>query len=189
MVTVPGFVWRYGPIVRGLILGLTIGGVLGVLAWLDSGFVVIGLIVFVILSVFYGGWMARRMTRLWPSARQLSGAERERVASAARRGLRIDDVRLVPALTDYRNGLHEAAENARPFRWLIPLILVVSVGTAVYDALLGSWGNVIASAIYLVMLLIEVFWWSKRQEQLLANADQAVHLSAAKSQPEGTANR
>ena len=29
MVTVPAFGWRYGPIVRGLILGLTIDGVLG----------------------------------------------------------------------------------------------------------------------------------------------------------------
>ena len=184
MVTVPAFVWRYGPILRGLILGLAVGGFLGALAWLDSGLLIGGLIAFVILFLFYGVWMARRMVRYWPSAKQLSGAERERVAGAARRGVRIDDARLVPALTDYRNGLHESAEKARPFRWLIPLVLVVGVGTAVYDAVFGSWGNVIVSAIYLVMLVLEVFWWPKRQEQLLANADQAVHLSAANSQPE-----
>ena len=180
----PAFVWRYGPVLRGLILGLGVGGVLGALAWLDSGLLLGGLIAFVILFLFYGVWMARRTVRYWPSAKQLNGAEREQVASAARRGLRIDDARLVPALTDYRNGLHESAEKAAPFRWLIPLVLVVSVATAAYDAVFGSWGNVIVSVIYLVMLLLELFWWSKRQKQLLANADQAVRLSDAISQPE-----
>lgn len=113
MVTVPGIVWRYGPILRGVLLGVSVGAVLGALSWLDSGFLLSGVIVFVVLSVFYGWWMARRMARHWPSATQLSGSERERVARAARCGEPIDDPRLGPALTDYRNGLHEAAEKAR----------------------------------------------------------------------------
>ena len=49
MVTVPAFVWRYGPILRGVLLGVAVGGVLGALAWIDSGFLVIGLIAFVVL--------------------------------------------------------------------------------------------------------------------------------------------
>ncbi len=181
MVTVPALVWRYGPFLRGVILGFVVGGFLGALAWLDSGLLIGGLIAFVILFLFYGVWMARRMVRYWPSAKQLTGAEREQVASAARRGLRIDDARLVPALVDYRNGLHESAEKAAPFRWLIPLVLIVSVATAAYDAIFGSWGNVIVSAIYLVMLLLEVFWWSKRQKQLLANADRAADTAREES--------
>jgi len=167
-----------------VILGLGVGGFLGALAWMDSGLLLGGLIAFVILFVFYGVWMARRTVRYWPSATHLNGDERERVASAARHGLRIDDARLVPALTDYRNGLHESAEKASPFRWLIPLVLVVSVAAAVYDAAFGSWGNVVVSVIYLVLLLLEVFWWSKRQKQLLANADEAVRSSEVISQPE-----
>jgi hypothetical protein len=177
MVTVPGIVWRYGPILRGVLLGVSVGAVLGALSWLDSGFLLSGVIVFVVLSVFYGWWMARRMARHWPSATQLSGSERERVARAARCGEPIDDPRLGPALTDYRNGLHEAAEKARGFRWLIWFVLVVAVGTAAWDAANGSWGNTIASAIYLVMLLLEMFWWPKRQRQLLVNADRAVAMS------------
>ncbi|OBB11531.1 hypothetical protein A5662_08105 [Mycobacteriaceae bacterium 1482268.1] len=177
MVTVPAFVWRYGPILRGLILGAAVGGFLGALAWLDSGMLLGGLAAFVILFVFYGVWMARRTVRYWPSAKQLSGTERERVASAARSGVRIDDARLVPALVEYRDGLHESAENASPFRWVIPLVLVVSIASAVYDAVFGSWGNVIVSVIYVVLLLLEVFWWSKRQKQLLANADRAAEVS------------
>jgi hypothetical protein len=177
MVTVPAFVWRYGPLLRGLILGVGVGGFLGALAWLDSGFVLAGVSAFVALLLVYGGWMAYRMTRHWPSAAQLSGPERERVASAARRGLRIDDGRLVPALTDYRNGLHEAAENSKPFRWVLWFVLVVSVGTAAWDGAFGSWGNLVVSAIYLAMLLLEMFWWPKRRERLLANADRAVDLA------------
>jgi hypothetical protein len=64
------------------------------------------------------------------------------------------------------------------------LVLVVSVAAAVYDAVFGSWGNVVVSVIYLVLLLLEVFWWSKRQKQLLANADEAVRSSEVVSQPE-----
>ena len=121
--------------------------------------------------------MSRRMTRHWPSAAQLSGSERERVVSAARSGVRIDDQRLVPALTDYRNGLHEAAEESKPFRWVLWFVLVVAVGTAIWDGVFGSWGNLIVSVIYLAMLVGEVLWWPKRREQLLANADRAVDLA------------
>jgi len=177
MVTVPAFVWRYGPLLRGILLGVGVGGFLAALAWIDSGLLLAGVMAFVILFVFYGGWMSRRMTRHWPSAAQLTGPERERVADAARSGSRIDDARLVPALTDYRNGLHEAAENSRPLRWVIWFVLVVSIVTAVFDGISGSWGNLIVSVIYLVMLIFEVFWWPKRREQLLANADRAVDLA------------
>lgn len=170
-------VWRYGPILRALILGVGVGAFLGALAWLDSGFLVTGLIVFVMLSVFYGLWMSRRMAKHWPSARHLSGLDREQVVRAARDGQRIDDPRLAPALIDYRNGLHEAAEKVRWLRWLIWFVLIVAVGMAVWDAAFGSWGNAVVSAVYLVMLLLEVFWWPKRQQQLLANADRAAEMT------------
>jgi hypothetical protein len=117
------------------------------------------------------------MARYWPGAKQLSGDERVTVARTARRGERIGDARLAQAIVDYSSGLHAAAERARPFRWLIPIVLVVSVGTAAWDAVYGSWGNAIASGIYLVLLAIEVFWWPKRQAQLLSNADRAADIT------------
>jgi hypothetical protein len=181
MVTVPAIVWRYGPFLRGVILGVAAGTFFGALAWLDSGNVVTGLIVFVMFCVFYGLWMSRRMARHWPIAKQLSGPDRERVARAARRGDRIADPALMPALTGYRDGLHEAAEESKLLRWLVWLILVVAVAMAVWDAAFGSWGNAIVSAVYLVLLVIEVFWWPKWQRQLLANAD-----TAAARAPEGS---
>ena len=46
-----------------------------------------------------------------------------------------------------------------------------------WDAVAGSWGNAIASAIYLVLLGIELFWWPKRRDQLLANADHAADIA------------
>ena len=177
MVTVPAFVWRYGPLLRGVILGLAVGGFLGALAWLDSGLLLGGVIAFVVLFVMYGGWMSRRMTRQWPTAAQITGSEREQVARAARSGLRIDNAALVPALSDYRNGLHDAAQDSRWFRYVIWFVLVVSVASTVYDGVFGSWGNLIVSAIYLVMLLAEMFWWPKRLQQLLDNADRAVDLA------------
>lgn len=177
MVTVPAFVWRGGAFRRALIIGAAVGITLGALAWVDSGFWLSGVIVLVIIGVFYGIWMPRRMARYWPGAKQLSGEDRVTVVRAARRGERIGDPRLAQALADYSQGLHAAAEEARPFRWLVPLVLVVAVGTAVWDAVFGSWGNVVASCIYFVALLIELFWWPKRRDELLANADRAAEMA------------
>ena len=162
-------------------MGNAVGIGLGAMAWLDSGFLLSGVIVLVVVGAFYGIWMARRMARYWPGAKQLSGDERVTVVRAARRGERIDDARLAKAVIDYSSGMHAAAETARPFRWLLIVVLVVAVGTAVWDAVFGSWGNAIASGIYLVLLAIEVLWWPKRQAQLLTNVDRAAeaaqHLS------------
>jgi hypothetical protein len=177
MVTVPAFVWRGGSFRRALTVGAGLGIGLGALAWIDSGFLLGGVITLVITGVFYGIWMHRRMARYWPGAKDLTGEERVTVARTARRGERIDDARLAPAVIDYGSGMRAAAEQARPFRWLAPLVLVVAVGTAVWDAAFGSWGNAVASGIYLVLLLLELFWWPKRRDQLLANVDRSAETA------------
>ena len=179
MVTVPAVVWRGGFVSRALIIGGSVGIALGALAWLDSGFVVSGVMVLVIIGVFYGIWMPRRMARYWPGAKELSGDDRVTVVRTARRGDRIGDARLALAVVDYSAGMRAAAEQAHPFRWVLPLVLVVAVGTAVWDAVYGSWGNAVASAIYLVLLLIEMFWWPRKRNQLLGDSDRAAALAGA----------
>ena len=177
MVTVPAFVWRGGFLRRALIIGGAVGGCLGALAWLDSGFLLAGVLVFVTIGIFYGIWMPRRMARYWPGSKELTGDERVTVARAARRGERVDDARLAQPVIDYSRGLHAAAEKARPWRWLLVFVLIVAVGTAVWDAVFGSWGNGVASGTYLVALLIELFWWPKWRAQLLANVDRAAEMA------------
>jgi hypothetical protein len=177
MVTVPAFVWRGGASRRALIIGAPVGIALGAMAWLDSGFLVSGVIVFVIIGVLYGIWMPRRMARYWPGAKQLSGDDRVTVVRTARRGERIGEARLAQAVIDYSGGMRAAADRARPFRWVLTFILIVGVGTTVWDAVFGSWGNAAASVIYLVLLLFELFWWPKRQAQLLTNVDRAADIA------------
>lgn len=173
MVTVPAFVWRSGFAGRALIIGAAVGVVLALLSWLDSGFWISGVIILVIVGTFYGIWMARRMERYWPTSKELPGADRVAVVRAARTGERIDDPRLVEAARAYRRGVHEAAESARPFRWLLPLVLIVAAASALWDAVFGSVGNAVVSAVYLAALAVELFWWPKRQAQLLARIDEA----------------
>jgi hypothetical protein len=179
MVTVPAFVWRGGSVRRAIIIGATVGLCLGGLAWLDSGVAAVGAIVAVAVGTFYGLWMSRRMTRHWPGSVNLSGAERVSVVRAARHGQPIGDPRLARPVADYRDALHAAVETARPWRWVLPLVLVVAVGTAIWDGIFGSWGNAVASAIYLIALGVELLWWPRRQAGLLANAAQAVSLAGA----------
>jgi hypothetical protein len=177
VVTVPAPVWRGGFFSRALTIGVSVGVFLGALAWLDSGMFMAGVAVFVILSTFYGIWMSRRMARYWPGSKELTGEERVTTVQAARRGELIDDARLAQPVIDYSRGMHAAADNARPLRWLLVFVLVVAVATAVWDAVFGSWGNAVASGIYLVLLAIELFWWPKRQTHLLANADRAAETA------------
>ncbi len=158
-------------------VGVSAGLFFGALALLDSGFLLSGVIVFIILGVAWAIVMARRMGRYWPGARYLTGEQRVAVVRAARRGERISDPRLAQAVIDYRDGLHAAAERGRVFRWLIWLVLTVAAASAVWDTVAGSVRNGVASCVYLALLLIEVFWWPKRQEQLLANADRAAEMA------------
>ncbi|HYP91834.1 MAG TPA: hypothetical protein VER34_01315, partial [Mycobacterium sp.] len=94
MVTVPAFVWRGGFLRRALIIGGAVGVSLAALAWIDSGILLAGVMVLVIVGLFYGIWMPRRMARYWPGAKQLDGDDRVTVARTARRGERIGDARL-----------------------------------------------------------------------------------------------
>jgi predicted small integral membrane protein len=68
VVAVPAFVWRGGFARRALTIGATVGIALGAQAWLDSGFLLSGVIVLVVIGVFFGIWMSRRMNRYWPGA-------------------------------------------------------------------------------------------------------------------------
>lgn len=127
----------------------------------------------VVVGTFYGVWMARRMARYWPGAKDLTGEQRVAVARAARRGEHIDDARLSQPVIDYSRALHAAAETGRWLRWVLVFVLAVGVGVAVWDFEFGTWGNAAASAIYLVAIAGELFLMPKWQAQLLANADRA----------------
>ena len=141
MVTVPAFVWRGGFLSRALTIGVPVGLALGVLAWLDSGSLIVGALVLILVGTFYGIWMPRRMARYWPGASTLGGDDRVAVVRAVRRGQHLGEERLAQAVRDYRDGLHAAAEKARQFRWLVLFLLLVAVGTAVWDAVFGSWAT------------------------------------------------
>jgi hypothetical protein len=175
--TVPAPVWHGGFFRRALTIGVATGTFLGALAWLDSGMFPAGVLVFLIVGTVFGVMMARRMARYWPCAIELTGTERVTVVHVARRGERIGDARLAQAVIDYNQGLHAAAEKARPFRWLVWFVLAVAVGTAVWDTVFGSARDGVASGVYLALLGFELFWWLKQQARLLSNADRAAEMA------------
>ena len=179
MLTVPAFVWRGGAFGRGIVVGLGTGIFLGLLAWLESGLWFAGLLAAAIITVIYGIWLGWRMVKYWPGATALTGEQRVRVAGVTRWGGRIGDPALAQPVVDFADGMRKAAESGRHFRWVVPLVLVVAIGTAVWDAAFGSTRDVIASGVYLVLLGIELFWWPGRRDQLLVNADRARERAVA----------
>ena len=76
MVAVPAWVWRFGSILRALIVGTVVGIVLGFLAFLGSGLVLAGLVALVIVTPVHGFLMARRMSKYWPEANKRENTQR-----------------------------------------------------------------------------------------------------------------
>jgi len=173
MLTVPAVVWRGNAFWRAVIVGLGAGVGLGLLSWLDSGLWFVALIVLAIMTLFYGIWLGRRMVRYWPGASALTGRQRERVAGVTHWGGRIGDPALAQSVVDFADGMHKAEAAGRPFRWVIPLVLAVGIGVAVWDSVFGSTRDLIASLVYLVLMGFELFWWPGRRDRLLDNADRA----------------
>jgi hypothetical protein len=124
------------------------------------------------------------MARYWPGARDLSGDGRVAVVYAVRHGDRIGDPALAPAVADYSRGLHAAADSGRRWRWVIVFVLVVAVVMTLWDAVFGSWGNAVASLVYLTLVGLELFWWPKRLAALLANADQSATMARQLNVPD-----
>ena len=179
MVAVPAWVWRFGSILRALIVGPVAGIVIGLLAFLGSGVALAGLVAFVFTTLLYGAMMARRMVRYWPGAKDLTGADRVTVTRAVRSGSDIGDPRLASAVIAYSRGLHAASEHSRLGRWLIVVIGVVALATAIFDTITAPVGEAAVSWLYFAFFPIEAWWWPRRQAQLLANARRAEQLAGA----------
>jgi hypothetical protein len=165
-------------------VGLSVGLFFGTLAWLDSGMLLSGAIVCVVLGVGSAVWIPRRMTKYWPGSTALTGDQRAAVVSAVRAGTAIGDPALTQPVIDYSRGLHAAADKTGRWRWLLTFVLVVAAGTALWDAVFGSWGSAIASVVFLVLAGFELFWWPKRLTQLLANAERAASLACPLDAPD-----
>ena len=166
-------------------MGACAGLFFGLLAWLDSGMLISGAIVFVVLGVGCGFWMGRQMTRYWPGADELSSAQRVTVVAAARHGDRIGEDSLAPAVVDYSRALRAAADEYGPIRRaVIVVVLVVAAGMALWDAVFGSFGNAAASVVYLGLVGLEMFWLPKRRAELLTNADRAAAMARPTDAPD-----
>lgn len=174
----PAVAWRGAGVYRAVFAGVGIGSFFGALAWLDSGIWISGLIVAVVLGTAFGIWMSRRMQKYWPGAQALSPKDRVTVVRAARGGQAVEPP-LVPALAEYRQGLHAVHIDAGELtvKWVVWLILAVAAAMAAYDGLAGSVRDTVASLVYLAILAFEFFVWSRLRDRLLHNADRAAALS------------
>jgi hypothetical protein len=173
MVAIPAWVWRFGLIVRALIAGLALGVFVGLLAWIGSDVAAPALVVLVVVTLVYGAFMARWMSKYWPGAKDLSGPDRVAVVRAARRGRDIGDPRLAPGVIEYSRALQTAAERFRLWWWLIALLGVVALGAAIADTIYAPVREVVVSWLYFAFFPIEAWWWPRRQAGLLANAERA----------------
>jgi hypothetical protein len=173
MVAVPAWVWRFGPFVRGLIVGLAVAVVLALLALIGSNSPLAGVVALVVIWVIYSVIMARRTSKFWPGAKDLSGADRVAVARAARSGRDIGDLRLAPAVIEYSRGLRDANEHVLLARWLIVLLALVALGVAIADSIFSPPGEAVVSWLYFAFFPVELLWWPRIAARLIANAERA----------------
>jgi hypothetical protein len=178
MVAVPAWVWRFGVFVRALIVTAAFGLVVGLLGYFGSNLWIAGVAAFVSVVVIYTPFLARRMVKLWPSAKDLSGDDRVTVVTAARTGADIGDSRLAPAVIEYSDGLKGAAER-RLWRWFLALLGSMALVVAILDTLYSPVGEYVVSWLYFAFFPIEAWWWPRRQSQLIANAERASEAARA----------
>lgn len=173
MVAIPAWAWRFGVIGAALIAGCAIGVVVGLLSWIGSGSATSALAALVAVTLFHAALTARRMSKYWPGAKDLSGADRVAVVRAARSGRDIGDPRLAPGVVGYSRALHAAAGRFRLWWWMIVLFGVVALGVAIADTIYSPVGEAVASWLYFAFFPIEAWWWPRRHAGLLANAERA----------------
>src|SRR5262245_15653252 len=173
MVAVPAWVWAFGLFVRASVVGFAVAVVPALLGLFGSNSPRIAVIVFVVVWVAYGAFTARRMSKYWPGAQHLSGADRVAVTRAARSGRDVGDLRLSPAVIEYSRGLREANEHAPWARWLIVLLGVVALGVAIADTIWSPPAEAVVSWLYFAFFPVEAFWWPRIAARLIANAERA----------------
>jgi hypothetical protein len=171
MLLVPAWAWRGGPVYRTVCLGVPVGIFLAALVFAESGVWLGTLVAFVVLAIFNGIMMARRMAKAWPAAADLSPAERVEVSSAARRGHRIEDERLAPAAVEYVGALRNARAQARRWQWVAWLGGAAMLVLAVIDSLFATPRVAAVSWAVVVFFAVEIFWWPRVQDRLMANAE------------------
>ncbi|MFF4544681.1 hypothetical protein [Streptomyces sp. NPDC001435] len=173
MAVIPGWVWERKPVGRALGVGVPTGLFAGAFALIESGAWPIAAVVFLVLAVFYGPMMARRMSRAWPGTEELSRAERAAVVRSTRRGEDIGDARLAPAVVAYADGLRQTRERGGWVRWVVLFAAVVSVFVALNDTLHGSTGEAVSSWVVVALFIADLTWRPRREARLMAHADQA----------------
>ena len=169
--------WRGGSVFTAFTAGLPVGLFFGAFGFVESGSMA-ALIALVVLSpVVFGIPMARRMARFWPGAKKLHGTERAAVVRASRRGESIRDSRLAQAVIDYSSGLHAAREQARRYRWVVPAVAAVSLILAITDSFFGPIRLALVSWLWVAFVLVESWWWPRKEASLLSIAGRAETLA------------
>ncbi len=174
MLLIPAWVWRGGFVHRAVCAGVPAGIFLAALAFAESGVMLGAVAVFVVVSVFNGIMMARRMGKAWPAATDLSPDDRVVVSSAVRRGRRIDEPALAPAAMEYVGALRDARRQARRWRWLVWLAAAAMLVLAAIDSLFSTPRVAAVSWLIVALFAVEILWWPRIQDRLVANAERTV---------------
>lgn len=180
MLLIPAWVWRGGPLFRAVCLGIPAGVFVAALAFAESGVLISAPVVFVVISVFNGVMMARRMGKSWPAATDLSPDERVAVSSAVRRGHHLAKARLAPAAVEYAGALRDAGRQARRWQWLVWLGGAAVLVLAAIDSVFATPRVATVSWLMVVLFAVEIFWWPRVRDRLLANAERT-HEAACRA--------
>ncbi|WP_156688252.1 hypothetical protein [Mycobacterium sp. Marseille-P9652] len=170
MLLVPAWVWRGGPIYRAVCAGVPSGVFVAALVFAESGVPLGALVAFVVMGIFTGIATARRMGTAWPSASGLRPGQRVAVSSAVRRGRGIADATLAPAAIEYARALLDAGEQARRREWVLWVGGAAMLVFAVIDSVWGTFRLAAVSWLVVALFAVEILWWPRARNRLLANA-------------------
>jgi hypothetical protein len=177
VLVIPAWVWRGGPVFRMVSVGLAVGVFFGALGFAESGSVAALVALVALGPIVFGIPVARRMARFWPGAKTLSGEDRVAVVRATRRGHKIGETSRAHAVIEYGSGLRDAHDDARRYRWVLPLFAALSLILALTDSFFESIRLAVVSWVWVAIIVVELLWWPTKRDDLLSNARQAETLA------------
>jgi hypothetical protein len=154
-------------------IGAPAGVFIGLVQFAQSGSVAKGLRGGIFFGVFFGAAMALVMWRSWPGAKDLAPADRVAVQQVVRRGEKIDEARLAPAVLDYAGVVRRTQERESRRRWVLWLFVGATVIIALAATVDGTTREEVVWWALVALWAGSLLWLPRKQARLHSNASRA----------------
>jgi hypothetical protein len=166
-------VWRRGRLWSAVRIGAPAGAFVGLIQFAQSGSADRALRGGIFFGLFFGAAMALVVWRSWPGAKDLSSADRVAVQRIVRRGEKIEEARLAPAVLEYAGVVRRTQEREDRRRWVLWVFAGATVIVALAVTIRGTAREEVVWWALVALWAGLLLWLPRRQARLQSHASHA----------------